>query len=98
MIRPRSRIARPNSASLPKSLIGVVAVKLHLMTRFGLIVSVGHTLLFAVGAEAAAGWGQKSKTSQSGPRPCGLSPQALDSQRDRLALRPHGNDPVHPLR
>ncbi len=24
-------------------------------------------------------------------------PQALDSQRDRLAHRPHGNDPVHPL-
>src|ERR687884_172068 len=75
--------------SMP-SLIGVVAVKLLLMTRFGLIISVGHTLLFAVGARAAAGWGQNSQTSQSGPRPCGFVPQALDSQRDRLALVPTG--------
>ena len=27
----------------------------------------------------------------------GFGPQVRDSQRDRLAHRPHGNDPVHPL-
>ena len=25
-----------------------------------------------------------------------FGPRALDSHRDRLALRPHGNDPLHP--
>jgi hypothetical protein len=36
---------------------------------------VDHTLLFAVGAQAAAGWGQESKASQSVPRPWGLAPR-----------------------
>jgi hypothetical protein len=42
---------------------------------------------------AAAGWGQEGEVSQSVPRPFGhCCIPAPDSQRDRLAHRPHGND------
>jgi hypothetical protein len=61
---------------LESSLIGVPEVKLLLL--FSLLavdlVPVGYSLLFAVGALAAAWWGQKSEASQSVSRPSGLAP------------------------
>lgn len=62
-----------------------------------MIVSAGHALLFAVGAVAAAAWGQKGEASQSVSRPAGGIPAVPDAQRDRFAYRPHGNDPASSL-
>src|SRR3954452_2387780 len=60
-------------------------------------VPAGHSLLSAVGAEAAASWGPE------GGRPNLLSdlqgdrPSALGCYRDRLARRPRGNDTAPPV-
>jgi hypothetical protein len=84
--------------SLESSLIGVVEVKLLLIgPRPGSIAPAGHALLFAVGAGPPhdGSGGRGVPICFTTLRAC--SPQALDSQRDRLAHRPHGNDPVHPV-
>lgn len=45
----------------------------------------------------AAGWGQEGEASQSVPRPSRLcGPRAPDSQRDRPAHRPYGNNVAPP--
>src|SRR3954471_3624855 len=57
---------------------------------------VGHSLLSAVGAEAAAsrgpGGGRPNLCRDLG----GVRPPARSSQRDPLARRPHGNDTAPP--
>src|SRR3954462_13872364 len=75
------------------SLIGAGEVKRLLVPA----APVGHSLLSAVGAPAAASRGP------GGGRPdlCrdlgGGRPPARSSRRDRLARRPHGTDMVPPM-
>ena len=84
-------------SDLEFSLIGVIEVKLLLIARVG-IAPVGHSLLFAVGAGRPHDGVRKARRPNLFHDLAGFRPQALDSQRDRLAHRPHRNDPIHPLR
>src|SRR5881392_3562911 len=76
----------------------VVEVKL-LLIALGpdRVAPVGHSLLFAVGAGPPHDGVRKARRPNLFHDLAGFCPQALDSQRDRLAHRPHGNDPVHPV-
>src|SRR5690606_7995692 len=55
------------------------------------IVPTDHSLLSAVGAWPPHNGVMENKASQSDSRPSDKA-EVLDSKRDRLALRPHGND------
>ena len=55
------------------------------------LVPMDHSLLSAVGAWPPHNGVMENKASQSVSRPSGDA-EVRDSKRDRLALRPHGND------
>lgn len=59
--------------------------------------SLDHSLLSAVGAEPPHNGVMENKASQAVWRAAGEA-EVLDSKRDRLALRPHGNDATHLFR
>src|SRR4051794_2182157 len=79
------------------SLIGVVEVKLFLIGhRFRIGRSRGSSLLFAVGAWPPHDGVRRARRLNLFHDLAGFRRQVRDSQRDRLAHRPHGNDSVHP--
>ena len=58
------------------------------------VAPAGHSLLFAVGAGPPHDGVRRARRLNLSHDFAGVSLQARDSQRDRLAHRPHGNDPV----